>query len=422
MASNDGPSCQAHDCKVCCPSSSFSAPFEWKPTDDVIFVAVRGVRGIEVTSLCALPEILKSKYGNAIGGQKPMKIHDEPHLPHARDILQPALFLNLFLTWAVYWYHNILTSHVGHPCIIRSTGKVVREQMPLTKRLKLWILFSPLFEWIDRLHIFRWYLHREADISGAYETSSESRKDIPIFIRQYGIDMSAFEPSDPNEYRCFNDFFTRAHKEGSRPLAEPGDDSVTVSAADSRLVVFDTVNLTKAFWIKGRHFSITTLMGGDDIAEKKAQKWNEGSVSVYRLSPQDYHRYHSPVAGRVTWIRHIPGNYYGVDPMAVQSDVPVLSTNARTAIIISTPKYGDVLFVAIGAEEVGSVKIVLKEGQELKRGDEVGQFAFGGSSIMVCYERGRVDWDEDVREASLLGFMMDIKVRERIGKLIVGAE
>jgi len=351
-----------------------------------------------------------------------MEIHPEPSLPHARDIFQPTLFIKLFIAWVVYWYNNIRTGHVGHQCLIRSTGQVVREQMPLTKRLRVLILFSNEFEWIDRLHVFRRHLHHEADVSGKYENSPDSRKDIPGFIQQYGIDMSEFEPSDPDKYQCFNDFFTRAHKPGSRPLAEPENDSVTVSAADCRLVVFDTVKLTKAFWIKGRNFSITTLMGGDEIAEKKAQRWDGGSVAVFRLSPQDYHRYHSPVTGRVTWVRHIPGNYYGVDPAAVKSDISVLDTNARTTVTISTQDYGDVLFVAIGAQEVGSVKIDLKEGQELKRGDEVGQFAFGGSSIVVCYEEGRVNWDEDLREASLLGYMVDIKVNERMGKLVKGAK
>ncbi len=350
-----------------------------------------------------------------------MDIHPEPGPPHARDIFQPALFVKLFIAWVVYWYNNIRTGHVGHQCLIRSTGRVIREQMPLKKRLRLLLLFSPECEWIDRVYIFRQYLHHEADVSGKYENSPGSKKDIAGFIRQYGIDMSEFEPSDPDNYQCFNDFFTRAHKPGSRPLAEPGNDSVTVSAADSRLVVFDTVKLTKTFWIKGRNFSVTTLMGGDETAEERAQRWNGGSVTVYRLSPQDYHRYHSPVAGRVTWIRHIPGNYYGVDPVAVRSGISVLDTNARTIVVISTHDYGDVLFVAIGAEEVGSVKIDLKEGQELKRGDEVGQFAFGGSSIVICYEKGRVNWDDDLREASLLGYMVDIKVNERIGKLVKSA-
>lgn len=68
--------------------------------------------------------------------------------------------------------------------------------------------------------------------------------------------------------------------------------------------------------------------------------------------------------------------------------------------------------MAIGTEEVGSLKIGLKENQELKRGGEVGQFAFGGSSIIICYEKGRVSWDEDLQEASLPSYMVDIKVNE----------
>ncbi len=317
-----------------------------------------------------------------------MEIHAEPGLPLARDIFQPTVFIKNFIAWVVYWFNNIRTRHIGHQCLVWSTGRVVGEWMPLRKRLRLLLLFSPEFEWIGRLCLFRWYLRQEASASDKYENRPGYKKDIPGFIRQYGIDMSEFESSEPDKYQCFNDFFTRAHKPGSRPLAEPGNNSITVSAANSCLVVFDTVELAKDFWIKGRTFSVTTLMGGDEVAEEKAQRWNGGSMAVYHLSPRDYHRYHSPVAGRVAWVRHIPGEFYDVDPAVVRSKTSVLDTNARITVIITTQDFGDVLFVAIGAEE-GSVKINLKENQQLKRGDEVGQFAFGGSSIVVCHEKGR---------------------------------
>lgn len=82
------------------------------------------------------------------------------------------------------------------------------------------------------------------------------------------------------------------------------------------------------------------------------------AVASFRLSPQDYHRYHSPVSGKIKLFRSMPGDYYDVDPWALQSDVDILTRNARQYVVIETNEFGDVLFVAIGASDVGSVRYV----------------------------------------------------------------
>lgn len=125
-----------------------------------------------------------------------------------------------------------------------------------------------------------------------------------------------------------------------------------VIAADSRVVVYDNLSQTRAIWIKGGHFTITDLVQDRTVGER----WADGAVASYRLSPQDYHRYHSPVEGTVKWWKQIDGNYYQVDPLCLQSTVGVLTKNARCVVCISTREFGDVLFVAIGAVDVGTVK------------------------------------------------------------------
>lgn len=72
-----------------------------------------------------------------------------------------------------------------------------------------------------------------------------------------------------------------------------------------------------------------------------------------RLSPQDYHRYHSPVSGKIKLFRSIPAHYYEVNPVALQSDVDILTRNRREFLVIDTEEFGDVLFVAIGATGCG---------------------------------------------------------------------
>ena len=124
-----------------------------------------------------------------------------------------------------------------------------------------------------------------------------------------------------------------------------------VVVADCRLVVYDTVSSARAIWIKGKHFTIANLIGD----AKLASQWDNGAVASFRLSPQDYHRYHSPVTGRVSWYRQLPGEYYQVDPLCIRSGVDILTQNARCCIGISTEEFGEVLFVAIGATNVGTV-------------------------------------------------------------------
>lgn len=45
---------------------------------------------------------------------------------------------------------------------------------------------------------------------------------------------------------------------------------------------------------------------------------------------------------------------------------------------------------------VGSILTSVTEGQSIKRGDELGYFAFGGSTVVCLFEKGVVELDEDL--------------------------
>jgi phosphatidylserine decarboxylase precursor len=124
-----------------------------------------------------------------------------------------------------------------------------------------------------------------------------------------------------------------------------------VVAADSRLVVYDAVPQANKIWIKGKHFSLENLLAGDRIAET----WDNAAIATFKLSPQDYHRYHCPVTGKVKWWKRIHGDHYPVDPLCLTSGVDISTTNTRCAVCIESKEFGDVLFVAIGAIGIGSV-------------------------------------------------------------------
>lgn len=259
---------------------------------------------------------------------------------------------------------------VGWLAVDRKTGTFKREQQPLYKKFKLLLLFNPVTEWIDRTHLLRLWTHEKnihagecihlgrihdqyLDGSTAHqEAKPRSHAQIKSFIDFYHINMSTFSPSDPEEYTTFEDFFVRKLAPNARPIFAPDDPSRAVAVADSRAVVYPTVERTRALWVKGTDFTIQNLVADDE----RARPWDNGAVASFRLSPQDYHRYHSPVKGTVKWYKHIPGDYLQVDPVALHSSVNILTENARSCVCIESEEFGEVLFVAIGATDVGTVE------------------------------------------------------------------
>ncbi|CAH0042579.1 unnamed protein product [Clonostachys rhizophaga] len=295
------------------------------------------------------------------------------------------------------WVHP--NAHWGWVSCDRKTGRLEREKQSLWRKIKLLLLFNPLTEWVDTTQAMRLYTHNRTIKQGEKEGTPESSKDIKQFIEKFGIDMNEYEPSDINEYSTFEDFFVRAHKDGSRPIHEPQNPAHAVVPADSRVVAYESVAETKRLWIKGKNFSISTLVMDTELGSQ----FDGAAVASFRLSPQDYHRYHSPVSGKVKVFRSIPGDYYQVDAIALQSDVDILTRNRRVYLVIGTESFGDVLFVAIGATNVGSVKIHEKFqqiGANVAKGDELGHFQYGGSSIMVAFQNGRISFDQDLLDLS----------------------
>jgi len=92
----------------------------------------------------------------------------------------------------------------------------------------------------------------------------------------------------------------------------------------------------------------------------------------------------------------IAGEYYTVNPQAIRSALDVYGENARKIVPIESAQFGRVMAVCVGAMMVGSIHTTVHEGQHVTRGQELGYFAFGGSTIVVLFERGAVEWDEDL--------------------------
>jgi len=223
--------------------------------------------------------------------------------------------------------------------------------------------------------------------------SPESARDIPTFIQFHGLKVD--EIMDPlDSFKTFNQFFYRKLKPSARPIESPEDPYRLVSVADCRLIAFETVSEATRLWIKGREFTVGRLLG--DVYKHQADRYTGGALGIFRLAPQDYHRFHSPVDGVIGSMTYISGEYYTVNPQAIRTAIDVYGENVRKIVPIDSPQFGRVMAVCVGAMMVGSIETTVKEGQHVRRGQEFGFFAFGGSTIVLLFEKGALEWDEDL--------------------------
>ena len=147
------------------------------------------------------------------------------------------------------------------------------------------------------------------------------------FARQYGIDLD--EAEKPVEaYSGLQEFFTRRLREGARPIAA-GED-VVVSPADGTVVEVGTVHQGMLLDAKDAGFTLADLLADGHAAARL----DGGPYCVTYLSPRDYHRVHSPVAGRVVAWHYVPGRLFPVNSRSVLREPGLFSKNERLVTLI----------------------------------------------------------------------------------------
>lgn len=224
-----------------------------------------------------------------------------------------------------------------------------------------------------------------------------SKAEIEKFIAFHGLNTNdVLLPLD--EFKNFNEFFYRALKPGARPCSAPDNGKIIVSPADCRSVVFNEISHATSVWIKGREFNMKRLLG--KAYPEDVSRYDGGSLGIFRLAPQDYHRFHVPVDGVMGKPKTIAGEYYTVNPMAIRSALDVYGENVRVLVPIDSEEHGRVMVVCVGAMMVGSTVITRSEGEKIKRAEELGYFKFGGSTLLVLFEPGKMKFDDDLVDNS----------------------
>jgi phosphatidylserine decarboxylase len=311
--------------------------------------------------------------------------------------------------------------HMGNYVIDRQTGEKTFETMSIYVRVGMHLLYygsaeEKALHWKKTLEL----LKNQSDKMGREYDSPASKTHIIPFIESFQLQntLPEFVEPDPSRYETFNQFFAREIKESARTVAEPENDLVTSSPADCRLTVFPTIDLATRYWIKGQGFTLERLLASAELAAQ----FDGGSLAIARLAPQDYHRWHAPVSGTVRGIKDIPGTYYTVNPQAINEPgvVDVFCENKRSVMTLERAATGSpIAVVAVGAMLVGSIKYVGgvdQIGTQVRRGQCLGAFYYGGSTVIVLYPPGEVAFDEDlVNNSCKLNCETLVRVGWRIG-------
>jgi phosphatidylserine decarboxylase len=200
------------------------------------------------------------------------------------------------------------------------------------------------------------------------------------FARRYGADLAQIA-GDLADYPSFAAFFRRPLTDGARPIAQGTE---IVAPCDGRVITSGPITGGRITQVKGRDYTVAALL--QDAA--LAARLDGGSQLTVYLAPGDYHRVHSPISGLLLEVKHIPGALFPVNPGAVDSIPELFPRNERVVFHYRLPWGDDAAVVMVSALNVGDTLITATTGRQLEPGDEIGQFGFGSTTIVLTPKTG----------------------------------
>ncbi|MBM3183973.1 MAG: phosphatidylserine decarboxylase [Chlamydiae bacterium] len=246
---------------------------------------------------------------------------------------------------------------------------------------------------------------------GYLQKKPKSAHKTERFIREFQVDKTEFLK---DRFDSFNDFFIRKLKPEVRPI-DP-DPKKIVLPADGRYLVFPNVSQADHFYVKGQTFDLHSFLRNPELS----RRYLNGAMLIARLCPTDYHRFHFPCDGVPGSSTLIKGPLFSVNPIALRKKLSILSENRRVITEIKTNHFGAILYVEVGATCVGSIHQTYIPGRSVKKGEEKGYFSFGGSSLVLLFEKGVIRFDEDLVLNSQKGLETKGLFGTSLGSLLFG--
>ncbi len=281
--------------------------------------------------------------------------------------------------------------------VLDRTGKEIKESATQAKFLGFLYRNLP-GRVLLRLLRSRWI----SRLMGLYMDSPLSRGRVKKALRNNAVDLTGVTETD---FPHYNALFTRKRAADVFPFSAEAKDFC--SPADCRLTVCPLQDGT-VLHIKQAPYTAAAFLEDDALAEE----FRDGYAFVFRLCPEDYHRYSFPDGGRLVSKKFVKGTFHTVNPIALEK-LPVFHRNCREVSVLETEHFGRLAYVEVGAMMVG--KIINHDITVFARGDEKGYFAFGGSTVVILTAKGAVTPCEDILKNSQQGIETYVHTGEKVG-------
>ena len=238
---------------------------------------------------------------------------------------------------------------------------------------------------------------------GRVMDSGFSKLFIPRFVKSHNIDLSDYQDE---EYKSFNAFFVREVKAGMRPISLNPQD--IIAPCDGKLTAYK-ITEDSVFEIKNSVYDLKSMLKD----KKLADDFMDGTCLIFRLMPNDYHRYCFIDDGEVLSRKKIRGVLHTVRPIALKKH-RIYKKNAREYAVLNTENFGTIIQMEVGALFVGRIKN--NPGiQKFKRGDEKGMFEFGGSTVVMLFKKEAVKVEGVIFENTDINVETIVKMGTVIG-------
>lgn len=364
-----------------------------------------------------LHSFIKRKKGKIDDESDNFKIDLFNKYPEGFDKNQLTILIVAIICWLICTLIVIGVSTIpfkNYLVLERETNTSIIEIKPgVSDKFFTFTYILPGFVTVQRMNIFWIPVTTYCGVHNNILLTTDAEKRVYIlqdWIETYNINMTIFARPYYYQYNSSNDWFTRTLAPGVRPI-DPNPKSI-VSGADCRITVFNNVPSTLEFWIKGDYLTLNDLFQN----QYYANMFEGGELAIFRLAPQDYHHIHAPVDGVIIDYYDLDGEVQSVNSDAVRSDNHVLEKNKKSVYIVnSNTTNSTVALIPIGATCVASLVIHPGIGDSISRGEDMGYFQFGGSTVVVIFQKGSVTWDSDLLEATGNQVEVLVNVRTHIG-------
>ncbi len=256
----------------------------------------------------------------------------------------------------------------------------------------------------------------------------------------FSCNLEEIDIEDLTEYKNLSEFFRRALKPNVRVIDQ---NSCIVSPCDGKILHFGKADRGYLEQVKGVNYALKAFLGEqnwpknvsdsnnnsgyqsalqieainqNDALYEKSLLYNPNNElyhCIIYLAPGDYHRFHSPTDWEVFYRRHFPGELFSVNPSVARWLQGLFNLNER-AVYYGQWKHGFFSFAAVGATNVGSIKVYMDENLEtnskvktlsadeldksfcsknfessnlngvpVKRGENFGEFNLGSTIVLI---------------------------------------